>query len=96
MTLDHRVPLTKGGAHDLSNLVAACKSCNSRKRTRDELEFRAELALEAFIEGCKGELSEAPTPYRTLGSCRTSRQGLVWIADNHVPRADRVELHQAV
>lgn len=31
-TVDHFMPLAKGGAHAASNLVAACKTCNSYKR----------------------------------------------------------------
>jgi 5-methylcytosine-specific restriction endonuclease McrA len=28
MTLDHLIPVAKGGNHDLSNLVLACLACN--------------------------------------------------------------------
>ncbi len=28
---DHVVPLSQGGAHDLTNIVPACKRCNTRK-----------------------------------------------------------------
>lgn len=31
MTMDHIVPLSRGGEHSLSNLVPACGSCNSSK-----------------------------------------------------------------
>jgi len=31
LTQDHVVPLSKGGTHEKSNVVPACKSCNSRK-----------------------------------------------------------------
>jgi 5-methylcytosine-specific restriction endonuclease McrA len=31
LTLDHFIPLTKGGAHVLLNFVPSCKSCNSAK-----------------------------------------------------------------
>jgi hypothetical protein len=33
-TVDHIVPRTHGGGHDDQNLVAACRSCNSRKKDR--------------------------------------------------------------
>lgn len=31
LTQDHITPLSKGGTHTLHNVIAACKSCNSRK-----------------------------------------------------------------
>jgi hypothetical protein len=38
LTLDHAVPESRGGGHDESNLVTACRQCNASKRdlTRDE------------------------------------------------------------
>jgi 5-methylcytosine-specific restriction endonuclease McrA len=33
LTQDHIIPLSKGGSHTLSNVVAACRSCNSKKHT---------------------------------------------------------------
>lgn len=38
-TIDHRVPLSKGGGHIASNLVMACWSCNCSKRDLDEKDF---------------------------------------------------------
>ena len=39
MTIDHVVPLSRGGANRQHNMVACCKRCNSAKgsRTADEL-----------------------------------------------------------
>ncbi len=39
-TIDHRIPLCRGGSALPANLVSACRSCNSRKRHRTEREFR--------------------------------------------------------
>lgn len=33
-TLDHRVPVSRGGTDTLDNLVIACRTCNNRKGTR--------------------------------------------------------------
>ncbi|WP_297056385.1 HNH endonuclease [Thermosulfurimonas sp.] len=32
LTMDHRIPLSQGGRSEKSNLVPACKECNSRKK----------------------------------------------------------------
>jgi hypothetical protein len=41
-TIDHVIPLSKGGdSKDPKNLVLSCRSCNARKRTRNYEEFRA-------------------------------------------------------
>lgn len=34
-TVDHVVPLARGGTHDLDNLVLACMGCNCRKGVRE-------------------------------------------------------------
>ena len=31
-SIDHVVPRSRGGAHEWSNVVAACRACNARKR----------------------------------------------------------------
>jgi 5-methylcytosine-specific restriction endonuclease McrA len=33
LTMDHVIPLSKGGSHTASNVVPACRSCNCRKAT---------------------------------------------------------------
>jgi 5-methylcytosine-specific restriction endonuclease McrA len=39
-TIDHVIPLAKGGAHCMRNLVPACKRCNSRKGSKLPHEFK--------------------------------------------------------
>jgi 5-methylcytosine-specific restriction endonuclease McrA len=46
LTMDHRIPLIRGGRHEIENIIPACKPCNSRKHTRTEEEFRAFLRQE--------------------------------------------------
>jgi len=35
LTVDHLIPLSKGGDNSYNNIVPACKSCNSRKSAKD-------------------------------------------------------------
>lgn len=41
ITIEHAVPLIRGGVHDRSNLVAACFSCNAAKGAMTPEEFSA-------------------------------------------------------
>lgn len=42
-TMDHVIPRSKGGGHDMDNVVAACHRCNSKKYTKDVDLFREGL-----------------------------------------------------
>ena len=39
LTIDHIVPLSRGGTNEMNNLVLACKSCNSAKHNKYLLNF---------------------------------------------------------
>lgn len=41
---DHRIPLARGGANSIDNIIPACASCNRRKQASTEAEFRKRLA----------------------------------------------------
>jgi len=41
--IDHRIPLSKGGAHDRTNIVISCVSCNRKKGTKLPHEFSGRL-----------------------------------------------------
>lgn len=43
LTLDHVIPISKGGSDTKENLVPACKHCNSTKQARDPEEFNLTL-----------------------------------------------------
>lgn len=39
-TLDHCIPLARGGDHSIGNLQTLCKPCNSGKRHKTNMEWR--------------------------------------------------------
>ena len=49
-TLDHRVPQDLGGGNETTNLVTACKCCNSVKGTKSVSEFLRWLAAEKGVD----------------------------------------------
>lgn len=44
-TVDHLIPLCRGGSHCVSNFVPSCKPCNCSKHKKTPSEFRAYLRL---------------------------------------------------
>jgi len=42
-TIDHYIPLSKGGLHSKDNIVASCMPCNSAKRAKDPEVFAKEI-----------------------------------------------------
>lgn len=45
-TVDHIVPVVKGGKHEISNLQMTCKSCNCKKNDLDEEVFVKRMGYE--------------------------------------------------
>lgn len=39
LTMDHRIPLARGGTSSKSNLVTCCKACNTKKQSQLEVEM---------------------------------------------------------
>lgn len=53
LTMDHRVPLVRGGRSTKSNVVPACKACNNAKKHLLPTEWAAYLArLAASSDEC--------------------------------------------
>ena len=44
LTMDHIVPLGRGGASSKGNIVACCKDCNTKKKTMLPLEWDEYMA----------------------------------------------------
>lgn len=44
LTVDHKMPLSRGGSNSTDNLCMACRFCNSQKGARSEQEYREWLA----------------------------------------------------
>jgi len=40
LTMDHIIPIVRGGRHSIGNIVVACKSCNSQKGSKTIQEWR--------------------------------------------------------
>lgn len=39
-TIDHKIPVVKGGTNDNENLVLSCFHCNTQKNDKTEEEYR--------------------------------------------------------
>lgn len=48
-TVDHLLPVSRGGVSSWMNTVAACRPCNSKKKNRTPAEANMRLLSEAFI-----------------------------------------------
>ncbi|MFN5156308.1 MAG: HNH endonuclease [Betaproteobacteria bacterium] len=49
LTIDHIVPQSRGGRHVWTNIVAACSSCNTKKRDRTPEQARMPLLFVPYV-----------------------------------------------
>lgn len=54
-TIDHVIPLSKGGKNTLENVVPCCFGCNNKKGTKTIREFLAKLQMDEYIKKIKDE-----------------------------------------
>jgi len=72
MCIDHIIPRTLGGSHDLANLLPACRSCNGQKRDKTLDQYRTWLqwrlvgvepfsnAQKLYLRSCGFDLPSLP------------------------------------
>lgn len=39
LTMDHKVPIARGGVSSKNNIVLCCKDCNSKKQSQTSIDF---------------------------------------------------------
>jgi 5-methylcytosine-specific restriction enzyme A len=61
MTLDHIVPLIRGGRSTRGNVVPACKTCNSRKKYLLPLEWKD------YLQNLLNQPPQSPNPPDPVG-----------------------------
>jgi 5-methylcytosine-specific restriction endonuclease McrA len=75
LTIDHRIPLKRGGRHEIENILPACQPCNSSKGTLTEDEFRERLKRDRELgikEAAGSYSSHLRNAFRSWGRPRNS------------------------
>ena len=86
LTIDHRIPVLRGGSNGLGNLQTACRACNAKKRDLTHKEYLARLeengefhkvaehvlACNGYSNGIEEEREEDKKKKEPKGSTRTS------------------------
>jgi CRISPR/Cas system Type II protein with McrA/HNH and RuvC-like nuclease domain len=57
-TIDHKLPVSRGGSDDLTNLVVCCQRCNSQKGNKTPEEYSIWKSRSRFGGKTMGELSQ--------------------------------------
>lgn len=55
ITLDHYLPLSKGGINEVFNMVTSCKKCNKYKKDNIPRDYRKKI-LKLFIQAVKDDI----------------------------------------
>lgn len=67
LTMDHILPISRGGRHSIGNLIPACASCNASKNDRTIMEWRLGRRLSRLKGGGSHPL-EAQRTWRSADS----------------------------
>lgn len=78
LEVEHMIPIIKGGKHEDSNIVPACRKCNAQK---------GELTIDEWLIKLKGEVKDVNgilSPEAPLREGTGDREhGVDWRDDNH-------------
>lgn len=88
-TVDHLIPVCKGGTHSWDNLVSCCKTCNSRKgrKTPQQFKNRIRSRMQDKLFEVAMHLSDAE-PYSGDDARYTWAKNLVNLAYNVIDTMD--------
>ena len=80
LTMDHRVPIARGGQHVAANIIPACRTCNAKKGTTTEEEFRARLneGLQRGLREAVSDVESALTERRAAETSLHAAGRFVW------------------
>jgi 5-methylcytosine-specific restriction endonuclease McrA len=73
LEVDHKTPISRGGADCVENLVAACKPCNAMKRTMTAEEFFAKFSREEMVANCRHRRRESCDTQHSHNATEESR-----------------------
>lgn len=74
-TIDHIIPLCKGGKNEKSNFQCTCKKCNQLKASWNEDDFLNQITLIAKNKKMLASPIEQPEFVRKIASCEVSDLG---------------------
>lgn len=57
-TIQHNVPISKGGRHELGNISVICRSCNSSIRDKETSQLNAEEVIKRWDDICQSNVSQ--------------------------------------
>jgi len=75
-TLDHVIPLSRGGYHDITNIVCACNMCNSRKDAMSEDKAMRVIHSDGKLSWCR--FCDTVKPSNHFRVDKEEKFGLSW------------------